>query len=191
MNRQTYESPITRRVTMKRQVWPGHTSGRVTPRGISPTVSLPSLRHTSQFFRFLEAQPLLPIRSELSPPITMASDQTEKGKKPLSSAELRPAIEPVVGVSLVLNQEAMDKVRPMLASSFNELGKTVAWPASCARIDRTAIEVPFFIDALWAGLVPPFSAFFNDVLAHHQIHMLHLDPQSVTLLAIFALFARA
>ena len=76
----------------------------------------------------------------------------------------------------MLNQEAMDKVRPMLASSFNEWGRTVAWPASHARIDRTATEVPFFIDALWAGLVPPFSTFFKVVLAHYQMHMLHLDP---------------
>ena len=110
----------------------------------------------------------------------MARDQSEKGKSPLSSTELRPAIEAAVGRSLVLNQEAMDKVRPMLASSFNEWGGTVAWPASRARIDRAATEVPFFIDALWAGLVPPFSAFFNAVLEHYQIHMLHLDPQSMT-----------
>ena len=56
----------------------------------------------------------------------MAPNQMEQGKEPLSSAELHPAIEPAVGRSLVLNQEAMDKVRPMLASSFNEWGKTVA-----------------------------------------------------------------
>ena len=154
------------------------------------TVSLPLLPCTSQFFRFLEAQPLLPIRSELSPPIAMAPDQTEKGKEPLSSAELRPAIEPAVGRSLVLNQEAMDKVRPVLASSLNEWGRTVPSPASRVRVNRTATEVPFFTDAIWAGLVPPFSAFFNAVLAHYQIHMLHLDPQSVTLLGVFALFAR-
>ena len=51
---------------------------------------------------------------------------------------------------------------------------------------RAVTEVPIFIDALWAGLLPPFSAFFNAVLEHYQILMLHLDPQSVTLLAIFA-----
>ena len=89
------------------------------------------------------------------------------------------------------NQEAMDKVRPMLASSFNEWGRTVAWPVSQACVDRTATEVPFFIDALWAGLVPPFSTFFNAVLAHYQIHMLHLDPQSVTLLSVFAFVCEA
>ena len=106
----------------------------------------------------------------------MAPDHTEKGKEPLSSAELHPAIEPAIGRSLVLSQEVMDKVRPMLASSFNEWGNTVAWPASRARIDRAATEAPFFIDALWAGVVPSFSAFLNAVLTHYQINMLHLDP---------------
>ena len=80
----------------------------------------------------------------------------------------------------------MDKVRPSLAADFNEWGRTAAWPASRTSVDRTAIEAPFFIAALWAGLVPPFSAFFNAVLSHYQIHMLHLGPQSVALLAVFA-----
>ena len=67
----------------------------------------------------------------------------------------------------------------------------MAWPASRARIARAAIEVPIFIDALWAGLIPPFSAFFNAVLEHYQIHMLHFDTQSVTLLAVFAFVCEA
>ena len=121
----------------------------------------------------------------------MAPKQADKGKKPLSSPSAPPAVEPAVGRSLVLNDEAMDKVRPMLASSFNEWGETVAWPASRTRMARAATEVPIFIDALWAGLIPPFSAFFNAVLEHYQIHMLHLDPQSVTLLAVFAFVCEA
>ena len=67
----------------------------------------------------------------------------------------------------------------------------MAWPATNARVDQTAIEVPFLIDALWAGLVPPFSAFFNVLLSHYWIHTLHLDPQSVTLLAVFAFVCEA
>ena len=51
--------------------------------------------------------------------IAMAPNRTEKGKKPLSSASPPPAVEPAVGQSRVLNQEAMDKVRPTLATSFN------------------------------------------------------------------------
>ena len=85
----------------------------------------------------------------------------------------------------------MGKVCPALASSFNEWGGTVAWPASRASIDRITTEVWIFVDALWAGLVPPFSAFFNAVLSHYQIHMLHLDPQSVALLAVFAFVCEA
>ena len=120
----------------------------------------------------------------------MEPTHTEKGKKPLPSAYSPLTIEPAVGRSRVLNQEAMGKVCPALASSFNEWGGTVAWPASRASIDRTATEVWFFVDALWAGLVPPFSAFFNAVISHYQIHMLHLDPQSVPFLPSSPLFAR-
>ena len=58
--------------------------------------------------------------------IAMALNWTEKGKKPLSLASSAPAVEPVVGRSRVLNQEAMDKVRLALATSFNEWGGMVA-----------------------------------------------------------------
>ena len=121
----------------------------------------------------------------------MAPSRTEKGKKKSqSSARPPPAIEPAVGRSLVLNQEAMDKVCPALTTDFNEWGRTVAWRAPRAFVDRTATEVEFFIDALWTGLVPPFSTFFNAVLSHYQIHMLHLDPQSVAL-AVLAFVCEA
>ena len=97
----------------------------------------------------------------------MAPKQAEKGKSPLPLPATPPSFPPALGRSRVLNDEAMDKVRPMLASSFNEWGETAAWPASHTRMDRAATEVPIFIDALWAGLIPPFSAFFNTVLEHY------------------------
>ena len=62
----------------------------------------------------------------------MAPKQADKGKKPLPLPSAPPAAEPALGRSRVLNDEAMDKVRPMLASSFNECGKTVAWHVSRA-----------------------------------------------------------
>ena len=95
----------------------------------------------------------------------------------MSPSGASPAVELALGRSRVLNDEAMDKVHPILASSFNEWGETVAWPASRTCIARAATEIPMFIDALCAGLIPPFSAFFNMVLEHYQIHMVHLDPQ--------------
>ena len=67
----------------------------------------------------------------------------------------------------------------------------MAWPASRAVVDMTTTEIPIHLHALWAGLIPPFSAFFNAVLEHYQIHMLHLDPQSMTLLAVFAFVCEA
>ena len=97
----------------------------------------------------------------------MTPERADKGKKPLPSPSAPSSFEPELGRPLVLNDEAMDKVRPMLASSFNEWGDTAAWPASRARIARATTEVPIFVDALWDGLIPPFSAFFNAVLEHY------------------------
>ena len=62
----------------------------------------------------------------------------------------------------------------------------MAWPASRAEVDMMATEVPIHLHALWAGLIPPFSNFFNVVLSHYQINTLHLDPQSIILLVVFA-----
>ena len=82
--------------------------------------------------------------------------------------------------------EGLGKVSSALATIFNECGRTTAWPASHSSIDRIVTEVPYFADALWVGLVPPFSDFFNAVLSHYQIHMMHLGPESITLLSVFA-----
>ena len=54
-----------------------------------------------------------------------------------------------------------------------------------------ATEIPIHLHALWAGLIPPFSNFFNVVLSHYQVHALHLDPQSIILLAVFAFVCEA
>src|SRR3954471_5279344 len=64
-------------------------------------------------------------------------------------------------------------------------------PASHFSIDRIITEVQYFADALWAGLVPPFSDFFNAVLSHYQIHMMHLGPESITLLSFFTFVCEA
>ena len=45
---------------------------------------------------------------------------------------------------------------------------------------------PFFHHCIKAGLVPPFSPFFRAILEHYQIHVIHLQPNSITILAIFA-----
>ena len=50
---------------------------------------------------------------------------------------------------------------------------------------------PFFVSAIPAGLVPPFSEFFFSVLCHYKLQALHLHPNSVLLLAIFAYYCEA
>ena len=50
---------------------------------------------------------------------------------------------------------------------------------------------PFFVSAIAAGLVPPFSEFFFSVLRHYKLQALHLHPNSVLLLAIFAYYCEA
>ena len=41
------------------------------------------------------------------------------------------------------------------------------------------------------GFCSPFSALFNVVLSHYQIRMMHLGPESITLLAVFAFVCEA
>ena len=121
----------------------------------------------------------------------MAPTKKERGKKPAPSPRSPPAAAPAVNRLIILNPEALGKVRSALASIFNECGRTTVWPASHASFDRVIMEVRFFADALWAGLVPPFSAFFNAVLSHYQIHMMHLGPESIALLVVFTFVCEA
>ena len=111
----------------------------------------------------------LPSQSDLCSSCftAMAPKQAEKGKRPLSPPTAPSSFGPALGRPRVLNDKGMDKVHPMLASSFNEWGETPACPASRTSMARAVTEVLIFIDALWAGLLPPFSAFFNAVLEHY------------------------
>ena len=106
---------------------------------------------------------------------------------PCSSQSAAPAGDR----SIIVNREGLGKVSSALATIFNECGRTTAWPASRFSIDRIITEVPYFVDTLWAGLIPPFSDFFNAVLSHYQVHMMHLGPDSITLLAVFAVVCEA
>ena len=93
--------------------------------------------------------------------------------------------------SIILNREGSDKVSSAIATMFNECGRTTVWPASHFSIDITVTQVRYFADALWAGLVPPFSNFFNAVILHYQMQALHLDPGSIILLPAFAFLCNA
>lgn len=48
------------------------------------------------------------------------------------------------------------------------------------------VKSVFFLSFAMAGLIPPFSSFFYDVLEFYGIQMAHLTPNAVMTLAIFA-----
>ena len=120
----------------------------------------------------------------------MAPTSRKKGKA-CAPIESRLGLEPALDLSMVINQERLDKVRPALAADSNEWKVTTVWPASRAMIDMEATEIPIHLHALLAGLVPPFSDFFNAIILHYQIQALHLDPRSSIHLAAFAFLCEA
>jgi hypothetical protein len=65
------------------------------------------------------------------------------------------------------------------------------WPATSRFIDLPAMAYPLILHCVTAGLVPPFSLFFTAILEHYHISVLHLHPNSVTILAIFAFWCEA
>jgi hypothetical protein len=82
-----------------------------------------------------------------------------------------------------LNGEGADRVALTGATAFNENGHTVCHPAS--RHGLEARDARIFSCFVVAGLVPPMFLFFHDVLAAYGLHLAHLHPNAVVMLAIF------
>ena len=70
-------------------------------------------------------------------------------------------------------------------------GKTELRLASDVPEPEESTFFPFFSSSIAAGLVPPFSDFFYEVLDHYGLQALHLHPNSVLLLSIFAYYCEA
>ena len=117
----------------------------------------------------------------MSPRLT----RKKKGKT-RAPVDSLPAFEPALERSTVVNREMLDKIRPKLAANSKEWNAMVGWPASLAMVDMVATEIPIHLHALLVGLISPFADFFNAVISHYQVHALHLDPQSILLLTVFA-----
>ncbi|KAI5006166.1 hypothetical protein ZWY2020_033409 [Hordeum vulgare] len=82
-------------------------------------------------------------------------------------------------------------VLPWTAAESNEHGRTLIWPGARAKRPTSKAVYPFFLHSVFAGLVPPFSSFFTAILNHYGIHALHLQPNSILLLSIFAFYREA
>ena len=96
----------------------------------------------------------------------------------------------VLEASKILDAEDLARVLPLVAGPSHNYGKTRILPGS-AVVERSESSVqPVFLHSIVAGLVPPFSDFFLAVLTHYDIHLLHLQPNSIAILSIFAFSAR-
>jgi hypothetical protein len=91
----------------------------------------------------------------------------------------------------ICNEEELEKVHRLAGSEFNEWRATNVATGMTASANLSATHYPFFVHAILAVLVPPFSPFFVAVLEHYQIQALHLHPDTVTLLAAFAFVCEA
>ena len=100
--------------------------------------------------------------------------------------EEAPGPLPALEKTRIVNEEGLAKVRLLAGTTTNEWGDTRLWPGSSRRNDLDATAYPIFYHAIATGLVAPFSPFLLAMLEHYQIQLLHLHPNSITILAIFA-----
>ena len=115
-----------------------------------------------------------------------------KGKAAAGSSSQAAPAEAAHGAALLgvrVNDKALEKVRFLVADRTNEHGATALRPAAHGKRPRGFF--PIFQHCVSAGLVPPFSPFLEAVLAFYQIQLLHLHPNSVLILAIFAYLCEA
>ena len=113
----------------------------------------------------------------------MAPRKTAAGAPP---AWYSPALDPPN-----MKEKNLARMRQMAAAQGNEMGKTALRIGSAQPKDKGSTFYPLFMSVVIAGLVPPFSEFFLAVLRQYQLHALHLHPDSILLLSIFAYYYEA
>jgi hypothetical protein len=86
-----------------------------------------------------------------------------------------------------LNDTALDILRKLApATGPDALVVRLGEQGGASRVPEPgADEVVIFKSFLLAGLVPPFSEFFLTVLLYYNVHLCHLVPNSVLMLATF------
>ncbi|KAE8813028.1 hypothetical protein D1007_09791 [Hordeum vulgare] len=77
-------------------------------------------------------------------------------------------------------------VLPSMAAKSSEHEQTMIWHGAIVKRPPSKAVYPFFLHSVFVGLVPPFSSFFTVILNHYGILALHLQPNSIFLLSVFA-----
>ena len=118
---------------------------------------------------------------------------SKKGKAKMqtgtSAAAAQSAAPPGALPETRIRAAALDKVRHLAATNTHELGATDMEAFGSSRVGVG--YYPIFLHTLYAGLVPPFSSFLMGILEAYQIQLLHLYPNSILILAIFAYLCEA
>ena len=91
----------------------------------------------------------------------------------------------VLPESRLVNEEAADKVRKLMVPEVQREALVVR-PVSFPSVTDRPERIVLFTSFMAAGLVPTFSAFFLQVLKTFGLQLVHLSPNSVVILAVFA-----
>ncbi|KAE8773077.1 hypothetical protein D1007_54832 [Hordeum vulgare] len=85
----------------------------------------------------------------------------------------------------------LSPVLPWTAAESSEHGRTLIWPGAIEKRPASKVVYPFFLHSIFVGLLPHFPSFFTTILNHYRIHALHLKPNSILLLSVFAFYYKA
>ena len=116
---------------------------------------------------------------------------SQKGKTPKVTEAPIPGPPGYLGPSTIVAGPALERARLMIASKHNDYGETALLLASEPLLGRLSTSYPFFFHTIFAGLIPPFSSFFLAVLDHYRVKPLHLHPNAILTLALFAFYCEA
>src|SRR3954464_4006160 len=106
-------------------------------------------------------------------------------REPLAEAWFSPALD-----SPNVSEASLARLRRMAVAQGID-GAQVFKVGSATPEGRGSTFYPLFVSSITVGLVPPFSEFFLVVLRHYDLQALHLHPNSILLLAIFAYYCEA
>src|SRR3954465_5460120 len=106
-------------------------------------------------------------------------------RQPPAEAWFSPALD-----SPNVSEASLARLRRMAAARGTD-GARVFKVGSATPEGHGSTFYPLFVSSITAGLVPPFFEFFLSVLRHYDLQALHLHPNSLLLLAIFAYYCEA
>lgn len=85
------------------------------------------------------------------------------------------------------SQEALDAMRPFCVADPSDLNFCTLAPATAAvTLSERHGQIVTFAAFVVAGLIPPFSEFFMDVLMKYGVRMAQLSPNALLTLATFS-----